>query len=47
MNKKGMAWGYIVGLILSLVVLLILLYIAFRSKGQIFSLADFIRGIFT
>ena len=35
MNKKGIAWKYVVGIIIGLVILIILIVIAGKTGGQI------------
>jgi hypothetical protein len=43
MNKKGVGWQYIVGLIVSLMVLGIVLFIIFKSKGSAVGWLDWVK----
>ncbi len=46
LNKKAIGWPYVVGLIIGLVVLIFLLFIMFKGKNALLSLAKALGEIF-
>jgi len=46
-NKKGVGWPYVVALIIGLLVILALLYIIFRGKLELSSIAEAIKNMFS
>ena len=42
-SKKAVGWGYIVGFIIALVLLVVLLFVAAKSHGQMLSVLDMFR----
>ena len=42
-SKRAVGWGYIVGFIIALVLLVVLLFVVSKSHGQMLSVMDMFR----